>query len=325
MMMYRDENSKVKRVITEKTWSDGTISKKEDVSEISQNEFGNQVMTITRNEYNNNELINTEIFTYERVKINPIYLDVNVRNTYDVIVNEMTRPDKSCLRYTMYINKITQQIDKTEICNWDSSKKRLSKKIVSKFKQGEDTVEVINEYDSSDALKRTTKTVYDKYNNIKSRDINEKGFMEFINVTTKSTDITTAGNYTEYLVDTFSTTSRDFKPEITFIQRTYKDNELVEEIRLETISTVLDNTNIEYSTTPHTKQIYKYDDKGNRIHTEHYIYCKEEDTYKLRFVEDKQYDEKNRLVYEKKEYQKVSYAKGYNEPKTLVQTIEYID
>ena len=45
----------LKRVITEKTWSDGTISKKEDVSEISQNEFGNQVMTITRNEYNNNE------------------------------------------------------------------------------------------------------------------------------------------------------------------------------------------------------------------------------------------------------------------------------
>lgn len=35
MMMYKDENSKVKRVITEKTWSDGTISKKEDVSEIS--------------------------------------------------------------------------------------------------------------------------------------------------------------------------------------------------------------------------------------------------------------------------------------------------
>ena len=149
--------------------------------------------------------------------------------------------------------------------------------------------------------------------------------MEFINVTTKSTDIITAGNYTEYLVDTFSTTSRDFKPEITFIQRTYKDNELVEELRSQTISTVLDNTSIEYSNVPNTKQIYKYDDKGNRIHTEHYIYCKEEDTYKLRFVEDKQYDEKNRLVYEKKEYQKVSYAKGYNEPKTLVQTIEYID
>lgn len=327
MMMYKDENSKVKRVITEKTWSDGTISKKEDVSEISQNEFGNQVMTITRNEYNNNELINTEIFTYERVKINPICLEVNIRNTYDVIVNEMTRPDKSCLRYTMYINKITQQIDKTEICNWDSSKKRLSKKIVSKFKQGEDTVEVINEYNSSDALKRTTKTVYNKYNNIKSRDINEKGFMEFINVATKSTDIFATGNYTEYLVDTFSTTSRDFKPEITFIQRTYKDNELVEEIRSETISTKpnKDKDDMKYPNIPYTKQIYGYDDKGNRIHTEHYIYCKEEDTYKLRFVENKQYDEKNRLVYEKKEYQKVYNIKGYNEPKTLVTTIEYID
>lgn len=86
----------------------------------------------------------------------------------------MTRPDKSCLRYTLYINKTTKQIDKTEICNWDSSKKCLSKKVTTKFKQGEDTVEVTNEFNSFDELKRITKTVYDKDNNIKSRDINEK-------------------------------------------------------------------------------------------------------------------------------------------------------
>lgn len=46
--------------------------------------------------------------------------------------------------------------------------------MTTKFKQGEDTVEVTNEFNSFDELKRTTKTVYDKYNNIKSRDINEK-------------------------------------------------------------------------------------------------------------------------------------------------------
>lgn len=146
--------------------------------------------------------------------------------------------------------------------------------------------------------------------------------MEFIKVTTKSTDIFTAGDYIEYLVDTFTATSSDYKPKITYIQRTYRDNKLVEEIRSETISTEpnKDKDDIEYPNIPYTKQIYSYDDKGNRVHTEHYIYCKEEDTYKLRFVENKQYDEKNRLVYKKSEYQKV-----YNEPKTLVTTIEYTD
>lgn len=324
-MMYRDENSKVKRVITEKTWFDGAIFKNEIISEVSQNKFGNRVTTETRNEYNNGELINTGIFTYERVNINPIYLEVDIRDTYDVVVDEMTRPDKSCLRYTLYINKTTKQIDKTELRNWDSSKKCLSKKVTTKFKQGKDTVEVTNEFNSFDELKRITKTVYDKDNNIKSRDINEKNFMEFINVTTKSTDIFTAGNYIEYLVDTFTATSSDYKPKITYIQRTYRDNKLVEEIRSETISTEPNKDDIKYPNIPCTKQIYSYDDKGNRIHTEHYIYCKEEDTYKLKFVDNKQYDEKNRLVYDKKEYQKVYNTKGYNEPKTLVTTIEYTD
>lgn len=149
--------------------------------------------------------------------------------------------------------------------------------------------------------------------------------MEFINVTTKSTDIFTAGNYTEYLVDTFTATSSDYKPEITYIQRTYKDNNLLEEIRSETISTEPNKEDVKYPNIPYTKQIYSYDDKGNRVHTEHYIYCREEDTYKLKFVDNKQYDEKNRLVYQKREYQKVYNKKGYNEPKTLVKTIEYID
>lgn len=250
-------------------------------------------------------------------------MDLDIRDTYDVIVDEMTRPDKSCLRYITYTNKVTKQLDKAEICNYDSSKKRSSRKVITRFKQNEDIIEVTKEYNSSDMLTRTIKTVYDKNNNIKSRDQSERNFTEFMTVSTEYEDIDPApsGNYMEYRTETVSSTANNFKPDITIIRMSYENNKLVEERHSKTISKELDNSSVEYSYVPYTKRIYKYDDKGNVTHIEHYYYDDNEDTYKLIWVETRQYDDKNRPISVNVEYDS-TYRK--NVLMTLAKTIEYI-
>lgn len=324
MVMYKNENAKVKRKVTEKTYADGTTFKDECICNTFQNEFGNRITTETHNEYTNGELTGTKVFTYERVNINPLYLDLDIRDTYDVIVDEMTRPDKSCLRYIAYINKTTKQINKTEICNYDSSKKRSSKKVITRFKQNEDTIEVTKEYNSSDTLTRTIKTVYDKNDNVKSRDQSERNYTEFMTVSTEydDTDSVPSGNYMEYKTETSSSTANNFKPDITIIRKEYKNNKVIEERRSKTMSTEIANAKIEYSYIPYTKRTFKYDNNGNITHTEHYYYDDKENTYKLSWAEDRQYDNKNRVISIKENNNKI-----YNKNTILSTsiTIEYID